>query len=235
MRRAVVAARAAACAGRPCPCASSPCSGATPPSSSAGLELRLDERDRRADALAHGPGDLRLRGDREVAADVLEERAVGPREVVRIGGQPRHRLLALAEHRAPVLEAGRPVDVRVDQVLDRAVDRSRVLIHARLQLREVLFHSDSSLLVRFSDGRCHRGAQPVLPEPSLPGSRPVLQTRHDRCQFETTDAIGRWRRRSALRIPLATRLDPLDARALDRGAGAPERAGRVRLALVHAR
>src|SRR5207249_10555376 len=35
----------------------------------AGLDLRLDERAGRADSFAHGPGDLRLRGDREVTAD----------------------------------------------------------------------------------------------------------------------------------------------------------------------
>ena len=42
----------------------------------AGLELRLEERDRGVDSLAHRPGDVRLRGDREVPADVLEEGTV---------------------------------------------------------------------------------------------------------------------------------------------------------------
>src|SRR5215212_11633060 len=36
------------------------------------LDLLLDEALRRLDALAHGPGHVRLAGDREVAADVLE-------------------------------------------------------------------------------------------------------------------------------------------------------------------
>ena len=68
------------------------------------LELLLDEADGGADAFLHGPGDLRLHGDGEEATDVLEESAVGLREVVRVGGQPLHRLLALLEHRAPRLE-----------------------------------------------------------------------------------------------------------------------------------
>src|SRR3954452_7385969 len=58
------------------------------------LDLALDEPDRRRDALAHGPGDLRLARDREVAADVLEERPVGLREVERVLGEALHRLLA---------------------------------------------------------------------------------------------------------------------------------------------
>ena len=129
------------------------------------------------------------------------------------------------------------VDVRVDQILDRAIDRPRVLIHARLQLREVGIHSDSSLLVRFSDGRCPRGARPLLPGASLPGSRQCYKLGHDRCHSDngsvmcdalaTTDA-GFAESRMASRL----RLDPLDARALDRGAGAAERPRRVRLALV---
>src|SRR5437660_11313173 len=39
----------------------------------AGLDLLLDERGRGADALTHRPGNLRLSGDREVAADVGEQ------------------------------------------------------------------------------------------------------------------------------------------------------------------
>src|SRR5262245_11180102 len=69
-----------------------------------GLDLRLDEADGRADPLAHGPRDLSLRRDREVAADVLEERAIGPGEVLRIGGQALHGPLALLEHVAPGLD-----------------------------------------------------------------------------------------------------------------------------------
>src|ERR671918_2202138 len=70
----------------------------------AGLDLLLDERRRRTDALSHRPRDLRLGGDGEVAPDVCEERPVGSGEVVRVLGQPLHRLLALEEHRPPVLE-----------------------------------------------------------------------------------------------------------------------------------
>src|SRR5690242_20868107 len=60
----------------------------------AGLDLLLDEAHRGADALAHGPGDLRLRGDREVAANVLEKRPIRLGEVLRVSGEPLHRLLA---------------------------------------------------------------------------------------------------------------------------------------------
>src|SRR5262249_5380437 len=87
----------------------------------AGLDLRLDERTRRRDAFADRPRDLCLRGDREVAADVLEERPLGLREVERIGREALHRLLARVEHLTAVFEAGRRVDVGVDKVLDRAV------------------------------------------------------------------------------------------------------------------
>src|SRR6187200_2187358 len=40
------------------------------------LELGLDEPDRGGDALLHGPRHVSLRGDREVAADVVEQRPV---------------------------------------------------------------------------------------------------------------------------------------------------------------
>src|SRR5512144_789935 len=71
-----------------------------------GLDLLLDERDRGSDALAHRPGDLRLCRDREVAADVLEQRPVGAREVLRICRQPRHRQLALLQDATARLESG---------------------------------------------------------------------------------------------------------------------------------
>src|SRR5688572_29085959 len=70
-----------------------------------GFELGLDERDSRVHALAHRPGDMGLCRDREVAADVLEEGAIRAREVVRVLGQARHRLLALAQHGTAVLDA----------------------------------------------------------------------------------------------------------------------------------
>src|SRR5215831_17574066 len=58
----------------------------------AGLDLGLDERTSRRDALADRPRDLCLRGNREVTPDVLEERSLGLREVERIGRKPLHRL-----------------------------------------------------------------------------------------------------------------------------------------------
>src|SRR6476620_10058659 len=71
----------------------------------AGLDLLLDERDRGADTLADRPGNAGLRGDRKVAANVLEKRSVGAREILRIGGEARHRQLALLQHGAARLEA----------------------------------------------------------------------------------------------------------------------------------
>src|SRR5688572_22456422 len=82
------------------------------------LDLLLDERRGGAESFLHRPGDLRLRGDREVTPDVRKERAVGACEVVRILGQARHRPLAFHEDSAPVVDllfAGR---VRVDEILD---------------------------------------------------------------------------------------------------------------------
>src|SRR6266496_676986 len=102
------------------------------------LDLRLDESASGGDSLAHGPGDLRLRGDREVAPDVLEEGPLGLREVERVGRQTLHRLLASIEHLAAVFDAGLGVDVRVYEILDRAIDRPRVLIHTGLDLHHSL-------------------------------------------------------------------------------------------------
>src|SRR6185295_18347762 len=66
------------------------------------LHLLLDERRRGTDAFAHRPGHLRLGADGEVPTDVGEERAVRPREVVRIVSEPGHRALAFLQHRPPV-------------------------------------------------------------------------------------------------------------------------------------
>src|SRR5262245_41780499 len=95
-----------------------------------GLDLRLDELDRGPDALAHGPGDLRLLRDGEVAADVLEEGPVGIREVARILGEPLDAVLACSENVASVFELLLDVYVWIDQVLDAAVNSSGVLIHS---------------------------------------------------------------------------------------------------------
>ena len=78
--------------------------------------------------------DFGLRGDREVAADVLKKRTLGLRKVERVGREPFHRLLALVEHVATELELRLRVDVRIDQVFNRAINRSRVLIHALLKM-----------------------------------------------------------------------------------------------------
>src|SRR5205807_1433978 len=52
-----------------------------------GLDLLLDEGDRRCDALLHSPGHFGLRSDGEVTPDVLEERPIGLREIERIPGE----------------------------------------------------------------------------------------------------------------------------------------------------
>ena len=133
---------ATGCADMPFPCVSLRGS-VRRPVERAGLDLLLDEADRGIDALVDRPGDLRLHGDREVAPDVLEERPVRLGEVVRICGEPLHRPLARREHLAAVLELRLAVDVRVDQILDRAIDRSRVLIHAVLNVQDPFVHNVS--------------------------------------------------------------------------------------------
>src|SRR5258708_4164473 len=90
----------------------------------AGLDLLLDEEDCRADPFVYGPGNLSLNGDRKVATDVLEKGTIRLREVVRVGGEALHRALARGQDLATVLELRRRVGVRIDQVLDRAIDRS---------------------------------------------------------------------------------------------------------------
>src|SRR5690242_9954448 len=82
------------------------------------LDLLLDELRRRLHALRDRPCDVGLACDREVAADVLEERAVWLREIERIVREALHRLLARLEHRAPRVELRVAVAVRVDHVLD---------------------------------------------------------------------------------------------------------------------
>src|SRR6266545_2628373 len=109
------------------------------------LDLLVDEGDRRGHALLHCPRHLGLDGDREVAADVLEEGSVGLCEVERIRRKPFHRLLAGGEHLAPVFEPGRRHHVRVDEVFDRAIDGSRVLIHAVTKLEGTVVHWESYL------------------------------------------------------------------------------------------
>ena len=112
----------------------------------AGLDLLLDEGGRSSDPFLHGPGHLGLRRDREIPANVLEKSPVRLREVERILGQPLHGLLAVLEHGPPVLELNARRYVRVDQVPNRPVDSSGVLIHAGLKPGGVLLdHS-----IRFS-------------------------------------------------------------------------------------
>src|SRR3712207_1975324 len=104
-----------------------------------GLDLLLDVLDRGVDPVRDRPAHLRLVRNREVAADVLEKRSLRPREVLRIPGDPLDRLLTCREDGASRLELRLTVGVRLDEVLDRAVDRSGVLIHTR---QERLVHRD---------------------------------------------------------------------------------------------
>src|SRR5665213_3587946 len=55
-----------------------------------------------AHVAADDPVHPRLRGHREIAADVAEQRALGPREIVTVGGQARDHLLAGLQHRSLV-------------------------------------------------------------------------------------------------------------------------------------
>ncbi len=97
----------------------------------AGLDLLLDVLDRRADSPRDRPVHLRLVRDREVAADVLEERPLRLREVARILGEPLDRVLTRGEDCAASLELRLAVGVGLDQVLHGPVDGPGVLIHAR--------------------------------------------------------------------------------------------------------
>src|SRR5215211_5828750 len=117
---------------------------------SALLDLLLDERAGGVDSLRHRPGDLRLHRDREVAPNVLEERAIRLGEVLRIRCEPLHRPLARRQHLAAVLQLRRPIHIRVDEVLDRTVYRSRVLIHAVLNLEDPLIHHVARISLRFA-------------------------------------------------------------------------------------
>src|SRR5215211_1181413 len=114
------------------------------------LDLLLDERTGSVDALGDRPRDLRLHRYREVPPNVLEKRAIGLREVLRIRRESLHRPLARRKHFAAVLELCQPVDIGIDEVFDRAVDRSRVLIHAVLNLEDPLVHC----VARFSLRLC---------------------------------------------------------------------------------
>src|SRR5436190_20038333 len=87
----------------------------------AGLDLLLDEGDRGGHSLVHRPGHLRLARDREVAADVLEERLVRPCEIVRIGCEPFHRLLARMEDCLPVLQPRVGSCIGINEILDGAI------------------------------------------------------------------------------------------------------------------
>src|SRR6476660_9917178 len=172
MRRAVVAVR------QRCPLARLALAGRRTATGDAAVErssldLLFDEADGGLDPLGHGPGDLRLHGDREVAADVLEEGAIRLREVVRIGGQALHRPLTRRKDVAAVLEVRLLVDVGVDQVLDRAIDRSRVLIHAVLNMEDPLVHESSSFSLKcagspFGSGKSFRIARAAEDSTTVP-------------------------------------------------------------------
>src|SRR5262245_6571801 len=144
VRRAVVATgQRCALTGLACPCRRM--TAGEPTGEEACLDLLLDERCRSTHAFTHRPGHLRLCPDQEVPADIGEERAVGPCEVVRIVGEPGHRPLALLEHRPTVVELFLAGGIRVDQVFDGAVDRSRVLIHTGAKLGSVIVQGTYSI------------------------------------------------------------------------------------------
>src|SRR5262249_25985569 len=92
-----------------------------------------------------------------------EERQLGFREVERMGCEPLHRLLACVEHLAAIFESRLGVDVGVYEVLDRAVDRPRILIHTGLDLHHPLV--GNQYLV-----------QPINPSQSFVKSRLILRS-----------------------------------------------------------
>ena len=139
-------------------------------------------------------------------------------------GQPRHRLLALRQHGAPVLEARRLIDVRVDQVLDRAVDRSRVLIHAGLVDARRGLPSDRVSLPQITLSAAVSEAARACPSASLPGLAACYKLGHDRCPYR-----GNMSRRARRRQPALTRAPFMRRPRL------AQAAGRLRLALVNAR
>lgn len=104
----------------------------------AGFDLLLDEACRSADPFSNGPRDLSLSGNRKIASNVGEERSIRACEVVRIVREASHCVLALEKHRTTVLELRRLASVGIDQVFDRAIDRSRVLIHTRAKLCDLV-------------------------------------------------------------------------------------------------
>src|SRR5918998_2575595 len=69
----------------------------------AGLDLLRDEGHGGPDSLLHDPGDLRLRPNREVPANILEERAIRFREVKRVAREALHRVLARGEDGPAIL------------------------------------------------------------------------------------------------------------------------------------
>ena len=55
--------------------------------------------------------------------------------------QGKTKALCTVSPGTPVFEARRVVHVGIDQILDRAIDRSRVLIHTVLNLKHPLIHT----------------------------------------------------------------------------------------------
>src|SRR5436189_2157266 len=109
----------------------------------AGLALLLDEGHRGGDSFVHGPGHLGLHRDREVAPDVLEQGLVRFGEIEGVSRKPLHRLLAVSENSAAIFEALHLRNVRIDQILDRPVDGSRVLVHAVTKMAYALVGQES--------------------------------------------------------------------------------------------
>jgi len=149
------------------------------------LHLLLDERRRSPDAFAYRPRDLSLRGDGEVTPDVGEERSVGTSEVVRILRQSRHRALTLRQHCTPEAELLSTGRVRVDEVLDRTIDRSRVLIHTGAKLSCVIVH----------------GTYAISPISVLQGEKEATSTPRQKsvAPFEPCYKVGTRRRRTGQR------------------------------------
>src|SRR4051794_27993676 len=93
------------------------------------LDLVLDELVRDRERLVDRVVDARLLGDREVAADLLEEAPRRLREVAGILREALDRLLARAQHAAAGLVRADGVRMRIDRILDLHEDLTAEAVH----------------------------------------------------------------------------------------------------------
>ena len=93
------------------------------------VELDLDRCPGQADHALDRVEDARLLGDREVAADLLEEAAGGLREVARIAREPLHGRLRRLEHAPTRLGHTDGVRMRIDEVFELEIEGAAEAVH----------------------------------------------------------------------------------------------------------